>query len=217
MKRLLVQTSDQIEAALPAILAHLAEDGLIGYPTETVYGFGGGTSHAAAAALRALKSREQLKPFLLLVTSPDQAPGVQWSESARAIAALYWPGPLTIALPARSGAFPEGIIGIDGTVALRASPHPFVRRLLEARRAPITSTSANAPGTRPARSAEEVIAALDALDARHVLVLDGGTLPESASSTIVAVEDRTARILREGAIPTEQLRHQLSGIGIDVR
>lgn len=216
MKRLYVRTADEIDAALPVILEHLDADGLIAYPTETVYGFGGAMTAAAAGALRSLKSREPLKPFLLLITDPDQAPGVQWSDAARTVARLFWPGPLTLALPAQADTFPEGIIGTDGTVALRASPHPFVRRLVEARGAPITSTSANAPGTPPARTADEAVAALNALHARDVLVLDGGALPESASSTILAVRDRSARILREGAIPVQQLRTQLAGVGIDV-
>ena len=217
MTRLSVRTGAEIEAALPRIVAHLADDGLIAYPTETVYGFGGAVTPAAVAALRSLKARELVKPFLLLISHPDQAPGVQWTDASRSIARLFWPGPLTLALPAEQGAFPEGILSNDGVVALRASPHPLVRAVVGEWGAAITSTSANAPGTPPARHAEAVLTALDALDARDVLVLDGGTLPESASSTILAVEDHTARVLRTGAIATEDLRNQLSGIGIDVR
>jgi L-threonylcarbamoyladenylate synthase len=216
MTPLPVRTEAEIAAALPRVLAHLADDGLIAYPTETVYGFGGAVTPAAAAALRALKHREPLKPFLLLVADPDQAPGVRWTDASRAIARLLWPGPLTLALPAEQGAFPAGIISSHGVVALRASPHPLVRALVRGWGGAITSTSANAPRSAPARDAAGVFAALEALDAHDVLVLDGGTLPESASSTIVAVEDHTVRVLRAGAIRTEDLRNQLSGIGIDV-
>lgn len=217
MKPIAVRTRAEITAALPRVLAHLATDGLIAYPTETVYGLGAAVTAAAVAALRDLKSREHIKPFLLLIAEPDQAPGVQWTDASRAIARLFWPGPLTLALPAEPGAYPEGIISSDGIVALRASPHPLVRAVIDAWGGAITSTSANAPGTPPARNGEEVAEALRALDARDVLVLDGGTLPESQSSTILAVEDHTARVLRVGAIATEDLRNQLSGIGIDVR
>lgn len=217
MTTISVRTHAEITAALPRVLAHLSTDGLIAYPTETVYGFGGAVTAAAAGALRDLKSRELIKPFLLLIAEPDQAPGVQWTDASRAIARLYWPGPLTLALPAEPRAYPEGIISNDGIVALRASPHPLVRAIIDAWGGAITSTSANAPGTRPARNGAEVAEALRALDARNVLVLDGGTLPESQSSTILAVEDHTARVLRAGAIATEDLRNQLSGIGIDVR
>jgi L-threonylcarbamoyladenylate synthase len=217
MTAISVRTDADIAAALPRVLTHLAADRLIAYPTETVYGFGGAVTVAAAAALRALKRREPLKPFLLLVARPDQAPGVQWTETSRAIAQRFWPGPLTLALPAAPGAFPEGIVSRNGTVALRASPHPFVRSLTEAWGSAITSTSANAPGSPPARDRDGVLEALAALAVNDVLVLDGGALPESASSTILAVEDHTARVLRAGAIETQDLRNQLSGIGIDVR
>jgi L-threonylcarbamoyladenylate synthase len=217
MIRIFARTDAEITAALPRVVSHLESDGLIAYPTETVYGFGGAVTAASAAALRTLKSRELIKPFLLLIAEPDQAPGVQWTAASRAIARLFWPGPLTLALPAEPGTYPEGIISNDGIIALRASPHPFVRAITAAWGGAITSTSANAPGSRPARTGEEVAAALQALDATDVLVIDGGTLPPSQSSTILAVEDHTARVLRPGAISTEDLRNQLSGIGIDVR
>lgn len=217
MNSLPVRTAPEIAAALPLVLDHLAGDGLIAYPTETVYGFGGAVTPAAVAALRALKRREPLKSFLLLVDGPQRVHGVRWSDASQAIAARFWPGPLTLAVPAEQGTFPEGILSPEGWVALRASPHPLVQALTHAWGGAITSTSANAPGSPPARDAAEVVAALQALDAHDVLVLDGGTLPESPSSTIVAVEDHTARILRAGAVATEDLRNQLSGIGIDVR
>jgi L-threonylcarbamoyladenylate synthase len=142
---------------------------------------------------------------------------VQWSEASRAIARKFWPGPLTLALPAEAGAFPEGIVSGDGTVAVRASPHPLLRALTAVSPGPITSTSANAPGSPAARDCEAVLATLDALAARDVLVLDGGELPISAPSTILAVADHTVRVLRAGAIGTDDLRSQLSGIGIDVQ
>ncbi|HEX2167195.1 MAG TPA: L-threonylcarbamoyladenylate synthase [Longimicrobiales bacterium] len=217
MKRLYVRTEAEIRAALPAVLEHLEADGLLAYPTETVYGFGGAVTAAATAALRSLKSRETVKPFLLLIAEPDQAPGVRWTSASRAIARLYWPGPLTLALPAGVGTYPEGIVSQEGLVALRASPHPLVQAVVGAWGGAITSTSANAPGTEPGADTEAVLAALTALDAHDVLVLDGGRLPESAPSTILAVEDHTARVLRAGAVSPEDLRNQLSGIGIDVR
>lgn len=217
MTSLSVRTGAEIEAALPRVLAHLAADGLIAYPTETVYGFGGAVTTAAAKALRNLKRRDVIKPFLLLVSGPDQAPGVQWSEAARAIAQRFWPGPLTLALPAEHQSFPEGVVSSDGMVALRASPHPFVRALTAAWGGAITSTSANAPGSPAARDPAGAGAALHALAGRGVLVLDGGTLPKSLPSTIVAVENHTVRVLRAGAVGRDELRNQLSGIGIDVR
>jgi L-threonylcarbamoyladenylate synthase len=210
-----VRTPAQVSAALPHVLEHLAADRLIAYPTETVYGFGGAITPAAAQRLRDLKRREAVKPFLLLIHSPEQVAGVQWDETARALAARLWPGPVTLVLAAAADAFPEGIVAADGTVAVRASPHPLVAALT-AVAGPITSTSANAPGTSPARAAAEVDRALYSLGAKDVLVLDGGELPESAPSTILAVSDGRARIVRAGAVSGDQLRERLAGTGIDV-
>jgi L-threonylcarbamoyladenylate synthase len=216
LKRLDVRTDAGIAAALPQVLQHLAGDGLIAYPTETVYGFGGATTARATAALRHLKRRDPLKPFLLLVSGPDQAPGVQWNAVSRSLAERFWPGPLTLELPAERNAFEEGIAASDGTVALRASPHPFVQAVTAAFTGPITSSSANVPGSPAARDCGSVLEALQALDARNVLVLDGGELPVSDSSTIVAVGGNAVRVVRAGAIAVEDLRVHLSGIGIDV-
>jgi L-threonylcarbamoyladenylate synthase len=209
-------TSSEIEAGLPHALAQLRADGLLAYPTETVYGFGGAASSAAAAALRQLKRREPFKPFLLLVENVDQAPGVQWSPTSRQVAELFWPGPLTLVLRAVAGAFPEGIRADDGTVALRASPHPGAQALVRAWGAPLTSSSANTPGRPPARSAAEVDDALQTLGAGDVLVLDGGVLPRSAPSTIVSCRDGVVRVLRQGAISAAALQRRLQGTGIHV-
>jgi L-threonylcarbamoyladenylate synthase len=215
LTRVPVRTASEIEAALPLVLAHLSSDGLIAYPTETVYGFGGALTPTAAARLRALKRRDAFKPFLVLIHAPEQAAGVRWTDTARVIARSFWPGPLTLALPAEPGSFPDGVMGEDGRVAVRASPHPFVRALTAAW-GPVTSTSANAPGSAPAADADAVVSALLALDAQGVLILDGGVLPDSPPSTILAVDDSAVRVLREGAVPRARLEDQLAGTGIDV-
>jgi L-threonylcarbamoyladenylate synthase len=214
--RLPFSTDAEIHSAMPRVLEHLAADRLIAYPTETVYGFGGVVSPAAVAALSALKRREPLKPFLLLLLVPEQAPGVQWTDAARTVARAFWPGPLTLVLPAAETAFPAGIRTSDGTVALRASPHAAVLALLAALDAPLTSSSANAPGAAPARDAGEVARALAELDATDVLILDGGRLPQSQPSTVVAVADSTLRVLRAGAVSDDELRTRLRGTGIHV-
>ncbi|MEX0907691.1 MAG: L-threonylcarbamoyladenylate synthase [Gemmatimonadota bacterium] len=209
-------TPNEIREALPQVVRHLEADGLLAYPTETVYGFGGAATTRAAAALRRLKQREPGKPFLLLVEGPRQAPGVRWTDAALTLARLFWPGPLTLVLPARPRAFPAGVRAVDGTVALRASPHPAVRAILAAAGAPLTSSSANAPRRPPALDAAGVAAALAALNAVDVLVLDGGRLPPSRPSTIVACTDATVRVLREGAIDRVELLNRLEGTGIHV-
>lgn len=209
------RTEQERRVALPAVVAHLRADRLIAYPTETVYGLGGAAAPAAVAALQDLKGRDPTRPFLLLIRQPDQAPTMQWNDTARLLARHFWPGPLTIAVPAVAG-LPAGIVSEDGLVAVRSSPHEGVQAIVDAFGAPVTSTSANAPGAAPAMSAAGVVAALEALGGRDVLVLDGGALPTSAPSTVVRCDDGRVHVLRAGAITVAELRDRLRESRIDV-
>lgn len=194
------------------VAAYLVRGGLIAYPTETVYGLGCALLGEPLGRLAALKAREPAKPFLLLVLDARQAGGLVWSDAARRLAAVFWPGPLTLALRA-ARAFPERVLGPGGTVAVRATPHPGIRAILGALGGPITSTSANLPGEPPAADVERVLQVIDALGARgEFRVLDGGRLPESPPSTIVDCSGTRPRILRVGAVPPDALREALDEI-----
>jgi L-threonylcarbamoyladenylate synthase len=193
-------------AAVERAVHHLDGGGVIAYPTETVYGFGCGLREDSLRELAALKRREPGKPFLILVLHAGQVSGLHWTDSARALAAAFWPGPLTLALRAEPGAFPALVQGPGGTVAVRATPHAGVRALLGAWGEPITSTSANLPGQPPARSVDGVRTTLARLDAApRVLLLDGGVLAPSAASTIVDCSTEPPRVTRSGAIGTAEL------------
>lgn len=193
-------------AALPELVAHLRAGGVMAYPTETVYGFGGTLEPAALTAVAHLKSRDERKPFILLVSNPAQCAGLEWNESAQALAREFWPGPLTLALTATSGDYPPQVIAPGGTVAVRETPHQALRTLLHALGEPITSTSANLRGQPPAASADEAAEVLYQLEADDVWLLDGGALPPSAPSTLVDCSVDPVRVLRIGAIPVESLR-----------
>jgi L-threonylcarbamoyladenylate synthase len=216
MIRVPFTTPEQVDAAMDRVLPHLNNGGLIAYPTETVYGFGGLIEDDALTSLAALKSRDEAKPFLLLVTSLDQVPELQWSDSARKLAGTFWPGPLTIALPVR-GELSARILSTDGNVAIRATPHEGLRSLIGALRAPITSTSANLPGKPPAADASEVENVLLELQGDDVMILDGGRLSPSKPSTVVDCSVEPPRVLRAGAITLETLSQVVHGIaGNDV-
>lgn len=205
--------SEQREAA-PAVAAHLEQGGLIAYPTETVYGFGCIAQPGPVAALMGLKQRGETKPFLLLVRDERNAGGLVWTRAARALAAAFWPGPLTIALRAEPGAYPSGV-DAGGVVAIRATSHEGVRALLDLLGAPLTSTSANAPGRAPAMNATEAADALAALGAPDSCwVLDGGVLPPSPPTTIVDCSAERPRLLRSGAVPVERLRAVLKDLDV---
>jgi len=190
-----------------AVVAHVRGGGLIAYPTETVYGLGGAVTDASVTALRALKGREADKPVLALVASREAAAGLEWTPPARELADIFWPGPLTLVLSDPSGIFPVGVRdGSTGTVGVRVSPHPVVARLVAALGAPLTSTSLNVPGEPPATSGTEAVEVVRALGGRDVLVLDAGTLPPSAPSTVVDCTGEEPVVLRQGTVPVARLR-----------
>ena len=201
------------DEALAPVVAHLRAGGLIAYPTETVYGFGGRLEPGALARLTALKGRDPEKPFLLLVPDERAVARLAWTEPARELAGVFWPGALTLVLADPDGSFPPGVRSPAGAVAVRRSSHPLARRLVELLGEPITSTSANAPGAAPAASGEEARAAGLALGgAEDLWVLDVGGLPESAPSTIVDCTGEAPRILRAGSTPVRRIRCVLPGI-----
>ncbi len=191
----------------PVVADHLRGGGLIAYPTETVYGFGCALREDALEALYALKGREEGKPFLILAGDASELVGVRWTPAARALAQAFWPGALTLALPASAGAYPRHVVSAAGTVAVRNSPHEAVQAILGAFGQPITSTSANRSGDPPARSAAEARGVVEALGAgERVWILDGGELPSSAPSTLVDCSRDPPQVLRQGALPLAALR-----------
>lgn len=187
-------TRDMVEEAAAAIRG----GEIVAFPTETYYGLAvDACNEAALERLFALKGRGLEKASALLVADLSMFAKLCASvpERARSLAADHWPGPLTIALPARPG-LPAGIV-TDGFVAARASSHPLAAALLAAVGAPITATSANRAGAAPPRNAAEVAAQFGA---EPVLLLDGGPTPGGPPSTVVRVRGDVVEILRQGAI-----------------
>ena len=192
---------------LEPVAAHVRREGIIAYPTETVYGFGGLCSPEAVALVRSLKRRAEDRPLLVLVRSGEDASGLHWTEGARELASVFWPGSVTLVLRDPDGIFPDGVRSREGTVAVRVSPHPFVSRLLDLLGTPLTSTSANAPGEVPALTGREALDAALSLGAgNEMLVVDGGSLARSGPSTIVDCSGATPVVVREGTVPVSRLR-----------
>jgi L-threonylcarbamoyladenylate synthase len=205
-------SAEEIDAALRPTIAHLHARRVLAYPTETVYGFGGAVDHDSVEALVALKGRPAGKPFLLLVASSDMVTrfDLHLTRPAAAIAARHWPGPVTLVLPGGERRIPERLRGPEGGVAVRWTSHPGIQRLLLAYGDPITSTSANRPGTPPAMSAGEVIEQWREEISRGALaVLDGGRLTPSSPSTVIDCTGRRPRIIRPGAVSAAALRESV--------
>ncbi|MGK2962738.1 MAG: L-threonylcarbamoyladenylate synthase [Gemmatimonadaceae bacterium] len=208
-------SADEIEAALPDTIARLNARGVLAYPTETVYGFGGAVDRESVANLIALKGRPPNKPFLLIVASIEMITrlGLHLTSSASQLIARFWPGPLTLVLPGGERRVPEQLRGPEGGIAVRWTPHRGLARLVQAYGEPITSTSANRPGVPPATNSAEIVEQWrDAVLRGSLHVLDGGQLSESAPSTVVDCTGRVPRVIRPGAISAAALRKSVSDV-----
>src|SRR5687767_11822921 len=208
-------SDEEVEAALGAAKSHLREHGVLAYPTETVYGFGGGVDRESVNNLIALKGRPPNKPFLLIVASSEMITrlDLHLNSYASQLAARYWPGPLTLVLPGGEKQVPEQLRGPEGGIAVRWTPHRGLARLVQAYGQPITSTSANRPGVPPAVNAQEIIDQWSDAIARGALhVLDGGQLTQSEPSTVVDCTGRRPRVIRPGAISSDALRESVPDV-----
>jgi len=199
----------EVENALRPAISHLTERRVLAYPTETVYGFGTAVDEESVDALVRLKGRPPRKPFLLLIGDPAMVSrlGLHLTPVASRLAARFWPGPLTLVLPGGDHRVPDRLRGPEGGVAVRLTPHPALRRLLDAYGEAITSTSANRPGVPPAMSSAEIVSQWpDAIHRGLLHVLDGGTLSPSPPSTVVDCTGRRPRVIRPGALGAQILR-----------
>jgi L-threonylcarbamoyladenylate synthase len=201
----------------------LARSGIVAYPTETVYGLGVDARDAAAiAALLELKGRDEGRGISLLVTDLDMASTLLYGEppeDAVALATRFWPGPLTIVLPAAESVA-DALRGPSGGVGLRCSSDAWATALVQRLGAPLTSTSANTSGAPPARSAAEVKVAFASHagaaftsrpnaatdhDAAPLFILDGGERRATEVSTVVEFSKGRATLRRRGAISADSI------------
>ena len=184
----------------------LATGHVIAHPTETVFGLAVDPFNPVAIErLLWLKGRSSSKEFILLI--PDQT-GLDRlilppSPLAQKLMTCFWPGPLTLILPARSDLSAE-VTGRSGFVALRHSPSPLVVELLHHWQKPLVSTSANLAGQSPLCHAAEV---RQQWGKAIAVVLDGDTQADALPSTLLHVEASHARLLRPGAVSKAQLRN----------
>lgn len=189
-----------IDAALGALKAGEA----IVYPTETFYGVGvDATNPRALDRLIGLKGRDPDKPVALIAADLEMVARVvkEIPPAARRLAAEFWPGPLTMVLPARPGLSPL-LTNREGGVGIRISPHPIAMELTRRLGSPLTATSANRAGEPPART---LVQAWEAFGDAIVAYVDGGTLDGSLPSTVMTLEEGRIRIIRAGAIAEDRL------------
>jgi L-threonylcarbamoyladenylate synthase len=194
---------------IAAAAACLRAGGLVAMPTETVYGLAAdATSDAAVAGIYAAKGRPTFNPLIAHVL--DVAAGRRegaFSADADRLAEAFWPGALTLVLPAAPGCRVSLLAraGLD-TLALRAPAHETARALIEAAGTPLAAPSANRSGRVSPTSAAHVLADLDG---RIDWILDGGSARLGLESTIVACLNAVPTILRPGAIAREAIEDVL--------
>jgi L-threonylcarbamoyladenylate synthase len=182
----------------------LTAGGLVAFPTETVYGLGAdGLNPEAVARIYAAKGRPATNPVILHVADVAGArPLVSaWPETARLLAERYWPGPLTLVLPA-SEQVPAIVRAGGATVALRCPAHPVALALIRAVGRPLAAPSANRSQHLSPTLAQHVASSLgEAVD----LILDGGPTSAGLESTILDLSGTRPRILRPGPIAPGEL------------
>ncbi len=181
---------------------------VIAAPTDTLYGLlADSRDEGALRRLFRLKGRPENKPILLLIDSVQRLDGIvrETPQVFSALAGEFWPGPLTLVLPA-DPLVSERVTAGTGTVAVRLPRSPLVRALARYANCALTGTSANRSGRLGARSADEVAAQLG----RGVpLILDAGRVVRCMPSTIVDLVGGEPRILREGRVSAWQIERAL--------
>jgi len=176
-------------------------------PTETYYGLA--CNPFSEEALRRsfyLKKRHEDKPILLLLGGIEDLSRVVARIPVKALKLIkaFWPGPLTLVLPARKE-LPKLLTASTGTIGVRLSSEELTRKIARAFGAPITGTSANISGFPPCSTAKEVLEQIPEID----FVVDGGKTKGGAPSTVIEVLDHEIKLIREGAIPIEEIEKVL--------
>jgi L-threonylcarbamoyladenylate synthase len=183
----------------------LRDGGLVLLPTETVYGLGADASNpTAVAAIFEAKGRPRFNPLIAHVHDTATAARIAaFDERAQALAAAFWPGPLTIVAPIRDTAAVCDLAraGLD-TVAIRVPGHPLSRAVLAAFGGPVVAPSANRSGRPSPTTFDDAFAETGD---KATAALDGGPCEVGLESTVVAVLDGPVRLLRPGAVTRAQL------------
>lgn len=191
-------------------LRNLLRKGMVvAAPTETAYGLLADALGAEAVkAVVKLKGRSEQKPIALMAADvPMVRRYFKLAGAEVQLAKQFWPGALTLLLkPKRK--FPRAIIGKAGRVGVRIPASPWLRRLVQACGRPLTATSANQAGGKTAYSAATVVRQLKSRGLLYVV--DGGSLPHRATSTVALISRGTLTIVRQGAISEARLKRALS-------
>lgn len=186
----------------------ILSDGVIAYPTETVYGLGANAlSNLAVEKIFELKNREKNKPILVIAFEIEQVKQLVtfFPDIAISLANSFWPGPLTMIFEATSY-LPKPLLGGGNQIGIRIPGNTICQELLRLCGVPITSTSANISGQKNPINAQEVF---DNFRDRLDLIIDGGTSSSRIPSTVVGFNDDQITLIREGAISKIKIEQEI--------
>lgn len=192
----------------------LARGGLVGIPTETVYGLGAnGLDPKAVGDIFTAKGRPQDNPLILHI------PHVDWlerycsdiPEQAYALAERFWPGPLTMVLPRKDNVPDVVTAGLD-TVGMRCPGHALCREIIQLAGVPVAAPSGNTSGRPSPTTAQHM---LEDMDGKIDAIVDGGPCGVGVESTIVDLTCVPPRLLRPGGVTLEQLQQVLGSVEVD--
>lgn len=198
--------SEAVHLSLEIVhLAGLLKAGkLVAFPTETVYGLGAdATNTEAVLSIYGTKGRPRFNPLIVHCADLAMAETLaEFSPLARRLASRFWPGPLTLVLPKKSGAVLSDLVTAGlATVGVRVPAHPLALALIRAAGIPLAGPSANPSGRLSPTTAEQVRKGFHGL----VPVLDGGPCSSGVESTILAVDGDAVTQLRAGALPRGEI------------
>ncbi len=187
----------------------LRSGGLVAFPTETVYGLGANALDGKAVArIFEAKGRPRFNPLIVHLAHWEDAQALAvFDETARRLADVFWPGSLTLVLPRRENTGLSDLVSAGlPTIALRMPSHPDARALIAAGGVPVAAPSANLSGQVSPTTAAHVAADIGG---KVDMILDGGPCEAGLESTIVALSDGDAILLRAGAVAREVIESVL--------
>ena len=208
--RTLRLNAGQVEEAA----AVLRRGGLLGIPTETVYGLGAnGLDEGAVGRIFAAKGRPQDNPLILHIPSADRLERYcrDIPAAAYVLAGRFWPGPLTMILR-RKPLVPDAVTAGLDTVGMRCPAHPVCRAILAAADLPVAAPSGNTSGRPSPTTAADM---LEDMDGKIDAIVDGGPCAVGVESTIIDLTERPPRLLRPGGVTLEELEAVLGEVAVD--
>ena len=204
MPVILPATAEGIDQAVACLRGHQP----VVMPTETVYGLAAGTTDPEGVArIYQLKCRPSTNPLIAHVADAAMATTVVdgFDERAKALAAAFWPGPLTMILPRKASVPAIAAGGLD-SLAVRVPSHAGAMALLEAYGGPLSAPSANRSGCVSPTSAQHVAVDYQDVDeATTLVILDGGSCTVGVESTVLSLMETTAVLLRPGSVRRTQI------------